>query len=64
MNYLQQLRERRDAALARARVPFNAARGPEGGAQSRSMTPEETTAYDTAMTEVRSLATQILQAEE
>jgi HK97 family phage major capsid protein len=64
MNYLQQLRERRDAALARARVPFNAARGPEGGAQSRSMTPEETATYDTAMAEVRSLATQILQAEE
>ena len=63
MNYLQQLRERRDAALARARVPFNAARG-DGGAQSRSMTAEETTTYEAAMTEVRSLATQILQAEE
>lgn len=64
MNYLQQLRERRDAALARARVPFEAARGPEGGAQSRAMTAEETTTYDTAMAEVRSLAVQILQAEE
>jgi HK97 family phage major capsid protein len=59
MNYLQQLRERRDAALARAKTPFNAAKG-----ESRSMTAEETTAYDTAMAEVRSLATQILQAEE
>ena len=63
MNYLQQLRERRDAALARARVPFNAARG-DGGAQSRSMTTEETATYDAAMAEVRSLATQITQAEE
>lgn len=62
MNYLQQLRERRDAALARARVPFEAARG--DGTQSRAMTPDETTTYDTAMAEVRSLATQILQAEE
>jgi HK97 family phage major capsid protein len=57
--YLQQLRERRDAALARAKTPFNAAKG-----ESRSMTAEETAAYDTAMAEVRSLATQILQAEE
>jgi len=59
MNYLQQLRERRAAALARAQAPFNAARG-----ETRAMTPEETTTYDAAMTEVRSLATQIQQAEE
>jgi HK97 family phage major capsid protein len=62
MNYLQQLRERRDAAVARARVPFDAARG--DGTNSRAMTPDEATTYNTAMDEVRSLATQILQAEE
>ena len=59
MNYLQQLRERRDAAVKKAKDLHDKAKG-----ESRSLTTEETTAYDAAMAEVRSLATDIRRAEE
>lgn len=59
MNYLQQLRERRDAAVKKAKDIHDKAKG-----ESRSLNAQETTDYDAAMTEVRSLATDIKRAEE
>lgn len=59
MNYLQQLRERRDAAVKKAKDIHDKAKG-----ESRSLNAQETTDYDAAMTEVRSLAIDIKRAEE
>jgi len=59
MNYLQQLRERRDAAVKKAKDIHDKAKG-----ESRSLNAQETTDYDAAMTEVRSLAADIKRAEE
>jgi HK97 family phage major capsid protein len=59
MNYLQKLREARAKKVEEAQGIFNKAKG-----ESRSLNADETTQYDALMTEVRSLATQITQAEE
>jgi HK97 family phage major capsid protein len=59
MNYLQQLRERRDAAVKKAKDIHDKAKG-----ESRSLNAQENTDYEAAMTEVRSLAADIKRAEE